>query len=133
MRSRRFSAGAVAVVLALAACGGRPSPDDPGLHSVAQAGTTGAEVVFDATVLADPQQVGDHEHIEVRAATGETLEIDHNLSLAAWAPVHAGDRVVIAGQFYDDSGLEGVHCTHAHTSSGCPYPGFIEFRGQYYE
>ena len=69
----------------------------------------------------------------MRAATGETLEIDHNTSLAPSVPAHAGDKVVIAGRFYDDSGLEGVHCTHAHTSSGCPYPGFIEFNGQYYE
>jgi len=90
-------------------------------------------VVFHATLLADPQQVGDHEHLEVRAQTGETLEIDHNTSLAPFVPVHTGDHVVIEGQFYDDSGLEGVHCTHAHTSSGCPDPGFIEFNGKYYE
>ena len=117
----------------LAACGGRPQPDDSGLHGVAQAGRTGPEVVFHATVLADPQQVGEHEHLSVRAQTGETLEIDHNTSLAPWVPVHSGDHVVIAGEFYDDSGLEGVHCTHAHTSSGCPTPGFIEFQGRYYE
>jgi hypothetical protein len=121
------------VLLVLAACGGRPQPDDAGFHNVASAGRTGPEVVFHATVLADPQQVGDHERIEVRAQTGETLQIDHNTSLAQPAPVHTGDQVVIAGQFYDDSGLEGVHCTHAHTSSGCPYPGFIEFNGSYYE
>ena len=90
-------------------------------------------MVFHATVVAEPQQVGDHEHLEVRAQTGEMVEVDHNTRLAPSVPVHAGDQVVIAGQFYDDSGLEGVHCTHAHTSSGCPYPGFIEFRGAYYE
>lgn len=100
---------------------------------MAQQGQSGPEVVFHATVLADPQQVGDHEHLEVRASTGETLEIDHNTSLAPWVPVHSGDKVVIAGQFYDDSGLEGVHCTHAQTSSGCPYPGYIEFGGNFYE
>ncbi len=117
----------------MAACGGHAQPDDAAFHSAAQQGRSGAQVVFDATVVADPQQVGDHQHIQVRAQTGESLEVDHNTSLAPWAPVHAGDHVVIAGQLYDDAGFEGVHCTHAHTSSGCPYPGFIEFGGQYYE
>jgi len=26
-----------------------------------------------------------------------------------------------------------VHCTHAHTSSGCPNPGWIEYNNSYYE
>jgi len=123
----------VALVLLVAACGERPQPDDAGFHNVVAAGRTGPEVVFDATVLADPQQVGDHERIQVRARTGETLEIDHNTSLAQPVPVHTGDHVVVAGQYYDDSGFGGVHCTHAHTSTGCPAPGFIELNGKYYE
>ncbi|HEX6487309.1 MAG TPA: DUF3465 domain-containing protein [Candidatus Dormibacteraeota bacterium] len=132
MRSRRFSALA-AVMLVLAACGGHAAADDQAFHRVASAGQAGAEVVFDATVLSEPAQVGDHEHLEVRATTGETLEVDHNTSLAPWVPAHTGDQVVIAGQFYDDSGAEGVHCTHAHTSNGCPYPGFIELGTNYYD
>lgn len=130
---RRFSAPAAAVCLLLAACGGRATADNAAFHQAAQQGRAGAEVVFDATVLQAPAQVGDHEHLVVRAVTGEQLEIDHNTILAQWVPARAGDHVVIAGQLYDDSGLEGVHCTHAHTSSGCPYPGWIELAGTYYE
>ena len=77
---------------------------------------------------------GGHERFEVKASTGETLEIDHNTTLAASVPIHAGDTVVIHGQFYIDPGPHlGVHCTHGATSSGCPNSGWIEFNNNYYE
>jgi hypothetical protein len=124
----------LAVLLALAACGGRDTADDKAFHQDVVNDTNGAEVTFDATVLADPVQAGDHEHIQVRAATGESLEVDHNTSLAPTVPVHAGDVLVIHGQLYIDPGPRvGVHCTHAATSSGCPQPGWIMFGGNYYE
>jgi hypothetical protein len=124
----------LAVLLALAACGGRDAADDKAFHQDVVNDTNGAEVTFDATVLGDPVQVGDHEHIQVRAATGESLEVDHNTSLAPAVPVHAGDVLVIHGQLYIDPGPRvGVHCTHAATSSGCPQPGWIMFGGNYYE
>jgi hypothetical protein len=126
---------AVAASLALlVACGGRDTPDDQGLHNDIQNGSSGAEVTFDATLTVDPMQSGDHEVFEVRATTGEMLQIDHNTNLAPEAPVHNGDAVIIHGQLYIDPGPRyGVHCTHAHTSSGCPNPGWIEFNNNYYE
>jgi Protein of unknown function (DUF3465) len=118
----------------LVACGGRDNPDDQGLHSDIQKNTSGAEVTFDATVLTDPTQSGDHERFEVKTTTGETVEVDHNTSLAQSVPVHKGDTVVIHGQLYIDPGPRyGVHCTHARTSSGCPDPGWIEYNSTYYE
>jgi hypothetical protein len=124
----------VASLVLLVACGGRDTPDDQGLHNDIQNGTSGAEVTFDATLLNDPVESGDHEVFEVRAATGELLEVDHNTSLAQSAPLHKGDFVVIHGQLYIDPGRRyGVHCTHAHTSGGCPNPGWIEFNNNYYE
>ena len=129
----RSIAVAAALVL-LTACGGRDTADDKGLHNDIQSGASGAEVTFDATVMSEPVQNGDHEVFEVQANTGEMLEIDHNISLATDAPVHKGDVVVIHGQLYIDPGPRyGVHCTHAHTSSGCPYPGWIELNSNYYE
>jgi len=123
-----------AVVIAVWACGGREAPDDQGLHQDIVNGTNGAEVTFDATVLADPVESGGHERFEVKATSGESLEVDHNTSLAPSVPVHAGDAVIIHGQLYIDSGPRlGVHCTHAHTSSGCPSPGWIEYANNYYE
>jgi hypothetical protein len=123
-----------AIVISVSACGGRESPDDQGLHQDVVNGTSGAEVTFDATLLADPVESGGHERFEVKAATGESLEIDHNTSLAPSVPVHTGDGVIIRGQLYIDPGPRfGVHCTHAHTSSGCPSPGWIEYANNYYE
>jgi Protein of unknown function (DUF3465) len=125
---------ALAVALALLACGGRETPDDQGLHQDIVNSTNGAEVTFDATVLNDPVESGGHERFEVKASTGEVLEIDHNTSLAPSVPAHAGDTLVIHGQLYIDPGPKvGVHCTHAHTSSGCPNPGWIEFGQNFYE
>jgi hypothetical protein len=129
----RLAGAALALALALAACGGRSAPDDAAFQAALEAGRNGAEVTFDATLTAAPQRVGDHEHLLVRAATGQRLEVDHNLSLAAWVPARAGDAVVVHGQLYLDPSGPGVHCTHAHTSRGCPQPGWIELGSAYYE
>jgi hypothetical protein len=91
-------------------------------------------VTFDATVLADPVESGGHERFGVKAATGERLEVDHNTDLAPFVPIHTGDAVIVHGELYIDPGPRvGVHCTHSHTSSGCPNPGWIEFANNYYE
>jgi Protein of unknown function (DUF3465) len=125
---------ALAISLAVLACGGRETPDDQGLHQDVVNSTNGAEVTFDATVINDPVESGGHERFQVKASTGEVLEIDHNTSLAPSVPAHAGDTIVIHGQLYIDPGPKiGVHCTHVHTSSGCPNPGWIEFAQNYYE
>ena len=129
----RFAA-IIAAVMLLAACGGRETPDDPGLHNDLVNGSNGAEVTFDATILTEPAESGGHERFEVRAATGDLLEVDHNTTLAQSVPAHKGDGLVIHGQLYIDPGPRyGVHCTHAATSSGCPNPGWIEFDNNYYE
>ena len=116
------------------ACGGRDAPNDQAFHQDVVNASNGAEVTFDATVLTDPVESGGHERFEVKAATGERLEIDHNTTLAAYVPVHSGDAIVIHGKLYIDPGPRvGVHCTHAATSSGCPDPGWIELANNYYE
>lgn len=124
----------IAAAILLVACGGRESADDQGLHQDILNNTSGAEVTFDATVASDPVQSGDHEKFEVKTTTGETLEVDHNTNLAPAIPAHKGDGVVIHGQLYIDPGPRyGIHCTHLHTSGGCPYPGWIEYNNTYYE
>ncbi|HSP10824.1 MAG TPA: DUF3465 domain-containing protein [Candidatus Dormibacteraeota bacterium] len=123
-----------AMLLLLAACGGRDVPDDQGLHRAIANDASGTEVTFNATVLSNPVESGGHERFEVKAPTGETLEIDHNTTLAQSVPLRSGDQVIIHGQLYIDPGPHvGVHCTHAATSGGCPYPGWIEFANNYYE
>ncbi|MDQ6720541.1 MAG: DUF3465 domain-containing protein [Candidatus Dormibacteraeota bacterium] len=124
----------VALLLALTACGQRDTPDDQALHRDVVSASNGAEVTFDATVLVNPMESGGHERFEVKATTGEMLEVDHNTDLAPYIPIHSGDQLIIHGQLYIDPGPRiGVHCTHAQTSSGCPNPGWIEFNNNYYE
>jgi len=130
----RRAAAAVIALLALSGCGGRDQPDDQGLHQDIVNGASGAEVTFDATVVTEPVESGGHERFEVKDTTGDTLEVDHNTTLAPDVPAHVGDSLVIHGRLYIDPGPHvGVHCTHADTSSGCPVPGWIEFGGNYYE
>jgi hypothetical protein len=134
LTSRLLSA--LASVLLLSGCGGpvaRATADDAALHQDIASGSA-VEVTFDGTLVADPVQVGNHEHLQVKTPTGDSLEVDHNTSLAAPVPAHAGDSVIVHGLLYIDPGPRaGVHCTHAHTSSGCPDPGWIELAGNYYE
>jgi hypothetical protein len=128
---------ATAIVLAAAACtttSGRDAPDDQTLHQDIVSNANGAEVTFDATVVNDPVKSGTHERFEVKVPTGEVLEVDHNTSLATYVPVHPGDQLVIHCKLYIDPGPRiGVHCTHSHTSSGCPIPGWILLANTYYE
>jgi hypothetical protein len=78
--------------------------------------------------------VGTHEHLEVVTPLGDRLEVDHNMELAPWVPAHQGDTVTVTGQLYiDGPGRDGVHCTHARTSSGCPRPGWVQLQATYYE
>jgi hypothetical protein len=125
---------AIAVALLLVACGSRESPNDQALHQDVVNDSNGAEVTFDATLVDEPVQSGGHERFEVKTTTGELLEVDHNIDLATYVPLHKGDQVVIHGQLYIDPGPRlGVHCTHSATSSGCPNPGWIMFGSTYYE
>jgi len=117
----------------LVACGGDATPDDAALHQAIVLDQPGTEVTFDATVLSDPVSAPGHERIVVRAGSGDNVEIDHNISLARPVPAHAGDQLIVHGQLYIDAGRVGVHCTHAHTSSGCPVPGWIDLSGSRYQ
>ncbi len=124
----------MAVALAAVACGGRDAADDQALHQDIVNSANGSEVTFDATVVNDPVESGGHERFQVKATTGETLEVDHNTTLAPAVPLHTGDHLVIHGQLYIDPGPRiGIHCTHAHISSGCPNPGWIMLGSNYYE
>lgn len=109
-----------------------PEPDVAGLHADIAGGRTGAEVTFDATVVQAPANLGDHEQIEVRDTMGDLLELDYNTQLGQWIPVSVGDPVRVHGRLYVDPGRSGVHCLHAETSSGCPEPGWVRYKGTTY-
>jgi hypothetical protein len=109
-----------------------PSPDANAVHAAIQAGRSGAEVTFAGTLVDDPTSSGGHERMLVRDGLGDTLELDYNTSLGRPVPAHRRDSMVIHGQLYVDRGRAGVHCLHAHTSRGCPEPGWIQFAGATY-
>lgn len=117
----------------MVACGGDSAPDDVGLHAAITGHHPGTEVTFDATLTDSPVDSGGHERFHVRAGSGDLLEVDHNVALATEVPAVQGDGVVIHGQLYIDPGVVGVHCTHAHMSSGCPEVGWIKFKGNTYQ
>lgn len=122
------------VAVVAVACAGRDAPDAQALHRDIVNDANGAEVTFDAMVLNEPVVADGHERFKVKVPTGEMLEVDHNTTLARPVPAHAGDHLVIHGRLYIDPGPRiGVHCTHAHTSSGCPNPGWIMLGDDYYE
>ena len=124
----------LAIAVFLIACGGRETADDQALHDAIAKDRNGAEVTFHATATDNPMESGGHERFHVRVPTGELLEIDHNTTLAQFVPFHKGDALIIHGELYIDPGPRyGVHCTHVHTSSGCPNPGWIEYGQAYYE
>ncbi|MGH7904790.1 MAG: hypothetical protein ACREPA_11805 [Candidatus Dormibacteraceae bacterium] len=124
----------LATSMALAGCGGgQVQTDDAGFHADVTGNRAGQEVTFHATEVAPPRYVGDHEVLLVRASTGETVEVDYNTSLGPQVPAADGDHLVIQGVLYIDPGRVGVHCVHAHTSRGCPLPGFVILKGQAYQ
>ena len=136
---RRWALCSVLSLLLLAACGAGSTPaagsatDDSALSADIAQGRSGAEVTFDAVVTTEPVDSGGHERFHVSSPDGLVLEVDHNTSLAREVPAHVGDRLVIRGQLYIDPGPRvGVHCTHAHTSRGCPIPGFIRLANNIY-
>lgn len=91
-------------------------------------------MAFHATLITAPQRFGDHEHLIVSDPGGDRLEVDYNTSLGPWVPARVGDSMIVQGQLYIDSPTQiGVHCVHAHTSSGCPFPGFIKLGTQTYQ
>ena len=72
---------------------------------------------------------GPHEVFDLDVS-GQTVEIDHNLTLAPRAPVKPGDVVTVHGQFEPDPGHPVIHYTHHATGS---HPGgWIRLDGHRY-
>ena len=107
------------------------------LHT-ALASHASAQVSFSGTVTSAPHFFygtnthAEHEAFDVRADSGDRVEIVDNVKLAPPVPVSAGNRVTIAGELVPD-GSRGplVHWTH-HDPAGVHPDGYIEFGGTRY-
>jgi Protein of unknown function (DUF3465) len=122
---------ALVAAIGLSGCG-NAKVDNPGfVHDLIT--SKAAEVTVQGTVtklLPDSNGPdGLHEDFDIRVAA-ETVEIDHNLTLAPRVPVVLGDVVEIHGQFEPDPGHLVIHYTHHAT--GTHPGGWIKLHGHKY-
>ena len=94
------------------------------------------EVTADGTVvrlLPDrPSSTGTHEQFIIKLSSQNlTIEVEHNISIAARVPVQVGDHVVVHGEYIwnPEGGL--IHFTH-HDPQGTHEGGYIVDQGKTY-
>ncbi|HXN57449.1 MAG TPA: DUF3465 domain-containing protein [Candidatus Angelobacter sp.] len=131
----RFAA--ILVVGWLAACGGSTQPDDAAIVSDFHNHQSSVEVTADATVvrlLADStSSTGTHERFIIKLSSGDlTIEVEHNISIAARAPVKEGDHVIVHGEYIWNSQGGLIHFTH-HDPQGTHEGGYIQAGGTTYD
>ena len=85
-----------------------------------------------AKVLPDDSEGDRHQRFLLQLPSRRTVLVAHNLDVGTRAPVRAGGRVTVHGEYvWNDKG--GVlHWTHRDPSGRRP-GGWIEFDGQRYE
>ncbi len=112
-------------------------PDD-GLTSAATEHRV-ADVEVAAAVTSEPRFfVGKrthalHETFSVVTEHGLHLDVIDNIDLAPRLPVHAGDTIVIAGQFIPRRNGGIIHDTHHCPGPGWHRGGWIEWHGHRFE
>lgn len=131
----RFAA--ILVVGWLTACGASTQPDNAAIVSDFHHHQSTVEVTADATVvrlLADTtSSTGTHERFIIRLSSSDlTIEVEHNISIAARAPVKEGDHVIVHGEYIWNSQGGLIHFTH-HDPQGTHEGGYIEDAGTTYD
>jgi ABC-type uncharacterized transport system auxiliary subunit len=130
----------VAAIMAaawLVACGAAAQPDDAAIVSDFQNHQSNVEVTADGTVvrlLPDrTSATGTHERFIVKLASGEiTIEVEHNISIAARVPVALGDHVIVHGEYIWNAQGGLIHFTH-HDPKGTHEGGYIQDNGKTYD
>ena len=132
---KRFAA--VMAAAWLVACGAAAQPDDAAIVSDFQNHQSNVEVTADGTVvrlLPDrTSATGMHEQFIVKLSSGEiTIEVEHNISIAARVPVALGDHVIVHGEFIWNAQGGVIHFTH-HDPKGTHEGGYIQDNGKTYD
>ena len=131
---RRWLAG---LVLLLVACGASPQPDDAAIVSDFHNHQSNIEVTADGTVvrlLPDrTSSTGTHEQFIVKLSSADiTVEVEHNISIGARAPVEEGDHVIVHGEYIWNAQGGLIHFTH-HDPQGTHEGGYIQDNGKTYD
>jgi Protein of unknown function (DUF3465) len=127
----------LALAVALAACGSAPTPDDAAIVQDFQHHRSNVEVTADGTVVRmfpdRTSGTGVHEQFILRLASGGiTVEVEHNISIGARAPVAEGDHVVVHGEYIWNAQGGLIHFTH-HDPQGTHAGGYITDNGKTYD
>ncbi len=125
------------VAAVLVACAATPQPDDAAIVQDYQNHQSQVEVTADGTVIQVlPDRLGSsgpHEQFIMKLSAGDlTLLVEHNLSIAARAPVAVGDHVIVHGEYIWNAQGGLIHFTH-HDPEGRHEGGFIEDNGTTYD
>jgi len=134
---KRGSACGLALVL-LAACGtAAAQPDDAAIVSDFNNHQSNVEVTADGIVsrlLPDrTSTTGTHEQFIIKLSSGDlTIEVEHNISIGARAPVKEGDHVIVHGVYVWNAQGGLIHFTH-HDPQGTHEGGYIEDGGTTYD
>jgi hypothetical protein len=121
----------------LAACGASAPPDNSAIVNDFHNHQSNVEVTADATVvrlLADStSSTGTHERFIIRLSSGDlTIEVEHNVSIAARVPVKEGDHVIVHGEYIWNSQGGLIHFTH-HDPQGTHEGGYVQDGGATYD
>ena len=126
-----------AVALFLAACTAAAQPDNAAIVADFQNHRSNVEVTADGTVVRlltdQTSATGTHERFIVKLLTGEiTVEVEHNVSIGARAPVAEGDHVIVHGEYVWNAQGGVIHFTH-HDPQGTHEGGYIQDNGKTYD
>ena len=121
----------------LAACGGSAMADDAAIVADFQNHRSNVEVTADGTVvllLPDrTSSTGTHEQFIIKLTSQDlTVEIEHNISIAARVPVAQGDHVIVHGEYVWTAKGGLIHFTH-HDPQGTHEGGYIVDNGKTYD
>jgi len=131
---------ALAVALAAtSACSGHPEqPDNARICAAYASAQSGVEVIGTGLVVAvlgtSNGPSGEHEGFVLKL-TGDcdlAVRVETNVDITGPVPLHAGETVVVKGQFEDDTSGGVIHWTH-HDPSGRHITGYVEAAGKYYQ
>ncbi len=81
--------------------------------------------------LPDDRKGNPHQRFLLSLSNGTTVLVAHNIDLAEYVPIKAGDMVRIQGEYVWNERGGVIHYTH-HSTSSKHQGGFIELNGQEY-